>query len=236
MARRGAATPTTGAGIGASSTTVTTKPIDPSRSLTRARKDLGTRGLTPALVARPGERGPAVWVLREALVARGLLPAGSPTRDHPYDPETVGIVRAFQQERSLEVDGIVGPITWGALLGAIEPDENSPMVMVLKAVLIVRGLIRDNAANLATDYGPITQQRVRDFQALSGIEAIARVGPQTWTALLGVKRRLDLSGRGDEVDEVDEQVEIDGEAVEDFDDVDLDDLDLLGLLDEVPAT
>lgn len=178
--------------------------------------------LTPALVARPGDSGPAARVLLEALIARELLDDSAANRKRAYGSDDEQQVRSFQEANGLEIDGIVGPKTWGKLLSSVEPGTQSPMVRVLQTTLIVRHLIRDSEANLDGDYGTLTQARVREFQATSGIDPIATVGPQTWTALLGVKNRVAVSTRDLGVDE---------DA-----DVDLDDLDLVAIFDEMHAS
>jgi peptidoglycan hydrolase-like protein with peptidoglycan-binding domain len=175
--------------------------------------------LTPALVARPGDAGPAARLLMEALIARGVHPDAPASRDGNYGADDKELVLQFQRENGLTVDGEVGPQTWSKLLSTVNPGETGGMVKVLQTALIVRSLIRDAEANLDGIYGPATQQRVRDFQKVSGIDPIAIVGPETWTALLGVKGRVAVVTRGGP-----------GEG-----DVDLDDLDFLAALDGLPA-
>ena len=148
--------------------------------------------LTPALVARLGDTGPAARVLMEALVARGLRPDAPASRDGEYGTDDKELVLEFQREHDLAVDGEVGPQTWSKLLSTVKPGDTGPMVKVLQTTLIVRSLIRDTAANLDGAYGSATQQRVRDFQQVSGIDPIAIVGPETWTALLGVKIKVNV--------------------------------------------
>jgi peptidoglycan hydrolase-like protein with peptidoglycan-binding domain len=217
-AAAGAGTGTSGAGTTATKTT--TKTATPAAVPT----------LTPALVARPGDTGPAARVLMEALVARGLLPDVPGSRDTSYSAPDRTVVEAFQREHGLHVDGEVGPQTWGALLAPVRPGDTGPMVRVLQTVLIVRSLIRDNAANLDGRYLEITQQRVKDFQAASGIDAVGVVGPETWTALLGVKKKVVLATRG-----IDEEGEAAPAPAAPVDEVDLDDLDLVAALGGMAA-
>jgi peptidoglycan hydrolase-like protein with peptidoglycan-binding domain len=193
--------------------------VQPSSAATGAEvvSDATSPTLTPALVARPGDTGPAARVLMEALVARGLLPDATASRDGKYGDDDKELVLQFQREHDLAVDGEVGPQTWSKLLATVNPGEAGPMVTVLQTALIVRSLIRDTKANLDGAYGPATQQRVRDFQQVSGIDPIAIVGPATWTALLGVKRKVNVRAGLGELD------------------VDLDDLDFLAALDGLPA-
>jgi peptidoglycan hydrolase-like protein with peptidoglycan-binding domain len=182
-------------------------------------RDAARPALTPALVARLGDTGPAARVLMEALVARGLRPDAPASRDGEYGTDDKELVLGFQREHDLVADGEVGPQTWSKLLSTVKPGDTGPMVKVLQTTLIVRSLIRDTSANLDGAYGPATQRRVRDFQQVSGIDPIAIVGPETWTALLGVKSKVNVGTRVGP-----------GEL-----DVDLDDLDFLAALDGLPA-
>ena len=181
--------------------------------------DATSPALTPALVARPGDTGPAARVLMEALVARGLRPDAPASRDGQYGTDDSELVLQFQRENNLTADGEVGPQTWSKLLASVQPGDTGPMVKVLQTALIVRSLIRDTAANLDGAYGPATQQRVRDFQQVSRIDPIAIVGPETWTALLGVKKKVNVGSR----------------TGPGGDDIDLDDLDFIEALEGLPA-
>jgi peptidoglycan hydrolase-like protein with peptidoglycan-binding domain len=156
----------------------------------------------------------------EALIARGKRADAAASRDGNYGADDKELVLQFQRENGLTVDGEVGPQTWSKLLATVNPNDKGPMVKVLQTALIVRSLMRDVVANLDGIYGPATQQRVRDFQKVSGIDPIAVVGPSTWTALLGVKNRVNVGTR-----------DLPGEDG----DVDLDDLDFLAALDGLPA-
>ena len=131
----------------------------------------------------------------EALVARGLLPDAPASRDGGYGKDDSELVLQFQRDNGLTADGEVGPQTWSKLLATVKPGDTGPMVKVLQTTLIVRSLIKDNAGNLDGAYGPLTQQRVRDFQQVSGIDPDAIVGPETWTALLGVKKKVNVGAR-----------------------------------------
>lgn len=64
---------------------------------------------------RRGSQGEQVERLQAALAAKGFSPGPA---DGEFGPRTEHAVRRFQRARGLEVDGIVGPRTWAALLGA----------------------------------------------------------------------------------------------------------------------
>ena len=64
-------------------------------------------------VLRLGMEGPAVSRLQERLQAAGFFQG---VVDGDFGPETQVAVQAAQRQYQLEVDGIVGPATWKALL------------------------------------------------------------------------------------------------------------------------
>jgi peptidoglycan hydrolase-like protein with peptidoglycan-binding domain len=82
-------------------------------------------------VLRQGSRGPAVYVLQEALdiwrAGRGLAAIA---RDGDFGPETRRAVVLFQWHHSLYPDGVAGPLTWRALAAATNggraPDAPAP--------------------------------------------------------------------------------------------------------------
>ena len=61
---------------------------------------------------RSGSRGADVTYLQQCLAALGYKPGAA---DGIFGSRTLAAVRAFQKNRRLTVDGIVGPKTWAAL-------------------------------------------------------------------------------------------------------------------------
>lgn len=74
---------------------------------------------TPPVLARtlkletPNLRGDDVLMLQEQLLALGYSEVGVP--DGIFGRMTDAAVRHYQEDNALEVDGIVGPITWGMI-------------------------------------------------------------------------------------------------------------------------
>ena len=75
---------------------------------------------------RKGDKGDAVRGVQEEFQYRNLSgdPNQGPQIDGIFGPRTDGAVRGFQQALSHEyaevvVDGIVGPITWRALVSGM---------------------------------------------------------------------------------------------------------------------
>ena len=119
---------------------------------------------------RMGSRGPAVTELQRML--------GIPA-DGVFGRQTRRAVRAYQAAHGLEVDGIVGPITRGALGGggggAVQQRLRRPRPRSPSSA-------RSASAPTACS-GRQTQRAVRAFQASHGLEVDGVVGPQTLGAL-----------------------------------------------------
>jgi peptidoglycan hydrolase-like protein with peptidoglycan-binding domain len=134
---------------------------------------------------RRGSTGADVRRLQRILVMlKGLDYVGI---DGSFGPQTEQAVRLFQQGAGLEVDGIVGPRTWGAL----PADPNTPQLAegaqgpVVSA--LQHGLRTYGGAGSPTDPGPVdgvfgprTQAAVRAYQGEHGLSADGVVGDRTW--------------------------------------------------------
>ena len=143
--------------------------------------------LSPWPLVRQGDRDHPVRTLQWLLRARGH----SVDVDGIFGPLTDAAVRAFQQERGLAVDGIVGPNTWGALIIQVQRGSEGDAVRGVQEEFQFRNLSGDPSKGLQIDgiFGPKTEAAVRGFQqaihadvpsmAVDGI-----VGPMTWQALV----------------------------------------------------
>src|SRR5215218_5314240 len=73
------------------------------------------------IIVRRGSRGEAVRGVQEEFQFRNL--SGDPRRgvqvDGIFGPQTEAAVRAFQDALQIAVDGVVGPITWRALVSGM---------------------------------------------------------------------------------------------------------------------
>ncbi|EWM14861.1 peptidoglycan-binding protein, partial [Kutzneria sp. 744] len=69
-------------------------------------------------VLRRGDVGPAVAEIRSTLIALGLLSGNPQDGEIVFDAEVEHAVRAFQQQRGLITDGLVGPATYASLRAA----------------------------------------------------------------------------------------------------------------------
>jgi peptidoglycan hydrolase-like protein with peptidoglycan-binding domain len=111
-------------------------------------------------------------------------------QDGVFGPVTEARVRAFQKNEGIQVDGIVGRITWGrlpntpsappkpsgkpTLTQALRRGSTGPNVVYLQGAL---GIKQDG------QFGPITERSVRQFQQQNGLLVDGIVGPITWRAL-----------------------------------------------------
>lgn len=104
-----------------------------------------------------------------------------------FDVETETAVKAFQRDNELTADGVVGHLTWAALLhptlrrtDSLDPNIRE-QIQILKTLLNKEGLKVDD-----TDYfGPKTDRAVRKFQKRYGLNPDGVCGPLTWALLLG---------------------------------------------------
>jgi len=144
--------------------------------------------LKPWPVIRQGDRGQAVRDVQHLLQAHGF----GVLVDGDFGAATNASVRSFQKAHSLEADGIVGPLTWSAIVIEVSRGDRGDAVRAVQEELQIR--VEVGNPDLAVDvdgiFGPRTEAAVRTFQ-----EGVARavpdfpvdgiVGRLTWQALTG---------------------------------------------------
>ncbi|MEP7091821.1 MAG: peptidoglycan-binding protein [Nocardioidaceae bacterium] len=144
---------------------------------------------------RLGDRGRAVREIRSRLALLGLTgtgEGGAPAGDDRFDEGLDRAVRAFQQQRGLSVDGIVGVGTYRILeearwrlgdrlltfvAGSLLAGDD---VMVLQQRLLDLGF---KVGKVDGRFGFQTEQAVRDFQRNIGVPPDGTCGPATLKAL-----------------------------------------------------
>ncbi len=143
--------------------------------------------------------GDDVRAVQEALLKAGFDPKAM---DGSYGRSTETAVKAFQKANALEVDGIVGPLTWAALMDREDDDPDDPEqpvvaytrllklaspymkgedVMAVQTALKAAGF--DPKGTDGT-YGTNTAAAVKAYQKKRGLEADGIVGRKTWSALI----------------------------------------------------
>ncbi len=150
---------------------------------------------------RVGDTGEAVADIRGLLATIGLLSDAVRTTaaDVGFDAEMDRAIRAFQQQRGLTVDGIVGPQTYRVLDEArwslgdrlLTHVPGNLMcgddVLALQQRLLDLGFRSGRADGL---FGHQTEQAVRDFQRNIGVPADGTCGPSTLKALSRLTPRV----------------------------------------------
>jgi peptidoglycan hydrolase-like protein with peptidoglycan-binding domain len=163
----------------------------------------GATGYTRLLkLTTPYMNGADVAAVQAALADKGYSPGSI---DGYYGPATEKAVVAFQKASKLEADGIVGPLTWGALFDSAESDPETPDVPEAPAPVFTRNLqYTPNRYMIGVDvatvqaallahgfdpqgidgsFGPETESAVKAFQKANGLEVDGIVGTLTWAAL-----------------------------------------------------
>ena len=144
-------------------------------------------GISPWPQVRRGDREHPVQTLQHLLRARGH----SVAVDGSFGPLTEGAVRAFQHEKGLVVDGVVGRNTWGALIITVRRGGTGDAERGVQEEFQYRNLSGDPSQGLAIDgqFGPDTEASVRGFQEalhfdIPSMTVDGIVGPMTWQALV----------------------------------------------------
>lgn len=132
-----------------------------------------------------GSRGDAVVTLQRLLNKHGY----GLRIDGDFGPLTDKAVRAYQFAHSLQVDGQVGPQTWGSLLnghagiayeGETRYGSTGPLVRRVQQQLLNRGY---NPQGVDGDFGKNTRAAVEAFQRNHHLQVDGIVGVHTWGAL-----------------------------------------------------
>jgi peptidoglycan hydrolase-like protein with peptidoglycan-binding domain len=132
-----------------------------------------------------GAKGPDVSRLQRLFVEMKLLDYEG--IDGDFGPITDQVVRDFQDSAGLVVDGVVGPVTWGALPG----DPDTPLLATgstgTEVAALQEALTAYSNADPATDpgpidgtFGPMTEAAVRAYQGDRGVPVDGIVGDLTW--------------------------------------------------------
>jgi len=160
----------------------TTAPDAETRSAGLAAASALRDSVADGRLLRSGASGAGVTEVQKLLGLQGAAVTGS------LDAATLDAVKRFQRDNGLSVDGVVGPATMSALVGAgptrsieggtlFEPGDVGPGVLALQQAL---GFGPEGQTG---DFGPTTRQKLLDFQRDNGIQQTGVVGPTTWAAL-----------------------------------------------------
>ncbi len=138
--------------------------------------------IAPFPLVRRGDRVFPVRALQRLLCARNHDVAV----DGIFGPRTESAVKAFQQEKGLANDGIVGPATWSRLIVQVQRGSTGDAVRAVQEVIKFHDQSDGEGTPVHVDgiLGPRTDAFVRGFQTAVGAASDGVVGPITWRALV----------------------------------------------------
>ncbi len=138
--------------------------------------------IAPFPLVRRGDRVFPVRPLQQLLCARNHDVAV----DGIFGPQTESAVKAFQTEKSLGADGIVGPATWSRLIVQVKRGSTGDAVRGVQEVIKFHDQSGGEAPPVQIDgvFGTRTDAFVRGFQRAVGTDDDGIVGPITWRALV----------------------------------------------------
>ncbi|MFC7529855.1 peptidoglycan-binding protein [Actinoplanes sp. GCM10030250] len=144
--------------------------------------------LQPWPEIRKGHKAHPVPSLQYQLRARGH----SVVVDGDFGPKTDAAVRAYQKEKKLIVDGIVGPQTWKALVVTARRGDQGDAVKSVQEEFQYRNQSEDpdNAPLVDGIFGETTEAAVLDWQDFlhhhdePAMTVDGVVGPMTWQSLI----------------------------------------------------
>jgi peptidoglycan hydrolase-like protein with peptidoglycan-binding domain len=168
----------------APSAAATASPAQPTAAATSTASFLQR---WPVLRQGPNRDWPQATVrsLQYLLRARGA----SVAVDGTFGPKTRAAVVAFQKERHLLVDGVVGSTVWRSLIITVRLGSRGDAVRAVQDQINFRDLRDGHTVNVDGIFGPATRRAVIGFQqglalAIKGFPVDGTVGPQTWPPLV----------------------------------------------------
>jgi len=141
--------------------------------------------IQPFPLVRTGDRDHPVRTLQYLLRARNH----PVTVDGIFGAKTDAAVRAFQMDKHLAVDGIVGPNTWSALIITVKRGSQGDAVRGVQGEFVFRAGEPGQGLQIDGIFGPKTEATVRGFQQalhtdIPSVAVDGIVGPVTWQALI----------------------------------------------------
>ena len=149
-------------------------------------------------VLRRGDVGPAVAEIRATLIALGLL-SGQAGDGDAFDSQVEHAVRAFQQQRGLITDGLVGQATYASLRAATYQLGDRPLAYLVSHPMTGDDVatLQERLLELGFDAGRHTgvfdqqsEQALRNFQREYGLTSDGICGAETVRALRQLKPKV----------------------------------------------
>ena len=149
----------------------------------------------PGKIITMGSRGENVIRIQKRLIRLGYnVPGGA---DGQYGSGCREMIKKFQGDNGLEIDGDVGENTWNTLFPLQNQKENSewPRYYIAKGMSDGNvSIIQTRLSNLGYSIGPIdgifgenTEAAIKKFQETNHLDIDGIVGRDTWNALFNYK-------------------------------------------------
>ncbi|MEH2157256.1 peptidoglycan-binding domain-containing protein [Nostoc sp.] len=139
----------------------------------------------------PNSAQESINELQERLQTQGFLS----NTTGKFDIETEEAVINFQKANNLQVDGIVGPLSWACLFyprlyrnqKSMSP-KSQDAVKELQTILNEEGFFKKEPDGY---FSRETERGVKRFQRTYGLKDDGIVGAATWAVLLGMRQKID---------------------------------------------
>ena len=144
--------------------------------------------IPPWPILRRGDGGsPEVFALQRLLRHRGFVIVA----DGRFGAQTLAAVQALQVELGEPVDGLVGPVTWSALVEDLRLSEGDTGEAVKAAEYLINKFRRPATINGV--FGPSDLAALAVFKAAVGLQSDAVIDAITWQALAAFKPSVEPS-------------------------------------------
>jgi peptidoglycan hydrolase-like protein with peptidoglycan-binding domain len=130
---------------------------------------------------KKGSRDPAVRDLQQAI--QPLVSAPSGASDGVFGDDTESDVISFQGDQGIDVDGVVGPVTWRAidLADVSEPTlRKGSTGNPVRRLQLTISLAGYDTKGVDGKFGANTETAVKQLQKDGALTADGIVGPDTW--------------------------------------------------------
>ncbi|WP_298906096.1 peptidoglycan-binding protein [uncultured Nostoc sp.] len=139
----------------------------------------------------PNSAQESIIELQEQLQTQGFLSTSS----GKFDLETEEAVIKFQEANNLQVDGIVGPLSWACLFyPRLYRNQKSMSPKLQDAVKELQTILNEEGFFKKEPDGYFsreTERGVKRFQRSYGLKDDGIVGAATWAVLLGMRQKID---------------------------------------------
>lgn len=177
--------------IGSSPTPSPTATITPAPTETQTAVPSATPTPAPYVPPWPilsrGDSGAEVFALQRLLRYHGRTVVA----DGKFGSQTLKAVQDMQDELGEPVDGLVGPVTWSALVEEVTLNEGDSG----EAVRAAQHLLNKFRQPVTVDgeFGPRDIAALKTFEAAVGLEPDGVIDDLTWQALAAFKPSVEPS-------------------------------------------